>query len=237
MIKEFTIFDKSLEILENKKLLINTINAYSYNVAQKDTLFKEALLNSDVLIPDGIGVVWAVQFLFGKKINKIAGADLFYYQMNRLQRLEGSCFFLGSSEDTLVKIKEKAKKEFPRVKIDSYSPPYKSEFTKTENAIMIQKVNECNPDVLFVGMTAPKQEKWAYTHFNNLHTGHICCIGAVFDFYAGKVVRAPRWMTNLGLEWSFRLVKEPKRMWKRYLIGNTEFIVAMFKEKLLRNKS
>jgi N-acetylglucosaminyldiphosphoundecaprenol N-acetyl-beta-D-mannosaminyltransferase len=231
MLKDFKIFDRTLEVLENKKLLINTINAYSYNVSQKDPLFKESLLSSDILIPDGIGIVWAMNFLFGKKIEKIAGADLFYYEMNRLQYSNGICFFLGSSEDTLVKIKEKANKEFPNVQIKGYSPPYKAAFTAEDSALMLQKVNECKPDVLFVGMTAPKQEKWAYTYFKHLQTGHVCCIGAVFDFYAGKVVRAPKWMINLGLEWLFRLVKEPKRMWKRYLIGNIQFICSVILEK------
>tara|TARA_R110002167_G_scaffold25703_2_gene88964 strand:- start:4739 stop:5446 length:708 start_codon:yes stop_codon:yes gene_type:complete len=235
MLKEFTIFDNSLEELPNNKLLINTINAYSYNVSQKDALFKEALLNSDILIPDGVGVVWAVRFLYGKKIKKIAGADLFYYEMNRLEAMKGTCYFFGSSEDTLAKIKEKATNEFPNVKIATYSPPYKPSFTNEENEHMIQKINEFAPDVLFVGMTAPKQEKWSYTHFKELNVGHVCSIGAVFDFYAGKVERAPKWMIQLELEWFYRLFKEPKRMWRRYVLGNPIFIVAMIKEKIFRN--
>jgi N-acetylglucosaminyldiphosphoundecaprenol N-acetyl-beta-D-mannosaminyltransferase len=232
MLKEFTIFDKSLEVLERKKLLINTINAYSYNLSQKDSLFKEALLNSDVLIPDGVGVVWAARFLFGQKLKKIAGAELFFYEMERLEQSGGTCFFLGSSEDTLSKIKTKAVKEFPNVTVKSYSPPYKPEFSAEDNATMLERVNNCNPDVLFVGMTAPKQEKWSYTHFKQLQVGHVCSIGAVFDFYAGTVKRAPNWMIAIGLEWLYRLLKEPKRMWRRYLIGNTEFLFAMLKEKL-----
>ena len=98
---------------------------------------------------------------------------------------------------------------------------------------MIRKVNDFNPDVLFIGMTAPKQEKWAYQHFNELEAGHICCIGAVFDFYAGNIERAPGWMIDSGLEWLFRLLKEPRRMWRRYLIGNSKFIWLIIKEKLI----
>ena len=93
MLKEFNVFSKDLSTLPNSKLLINTINAYSYIVAQEDSLFKEALLKCDVLIPDGIGVVWATRFLFRKKIKKIAGADLFYYEMQRLEQSSGKCFF------------------------------------------------------------------------------------------------------------------------------------------------
>ncbi|MGY5354879.1 WecB/TagA/CpsF family glycosyltransferase [Wenyingzhuangia sp. IMCC45467] len=236
MLREYTIFDKPLEVLENKKMLINTINAYSYVMTKKDVLFKESLLKCQVLIPDGVSIVWAVKFLFGKKIKKIAGADLFYYEMNKLNKTGGKCFFLGSSQDTLDKIVAKAKIEFPKVEIETFSPPYKPEFSDEENNEMITRVNNFNPAVLFVGMTAPKQEKWAYTHYDQLNImAHICSIGAVFDFYAGKVSRAPKWMINAGLEWLYRLCKEPKRLWKRYIIGNTKFIIYVILEKLTSN--
>ena len=231
-LKEYNIFDKPLESLPNKKLLINTINAYSYVMTKKDALFKESLLKCQVLIPDGVSIVWAVNFLFTKKIKKIAGADLFYYEMNKLNKVGGKCFFLGSSQDTLYKIQAKASKEFPNVVLELFSPPYKSTFSDEENAEMITRVNNFNPDVLFVGMTAPKQEKWAYANYSQLNiNAHIGCIGAVFDFYAGKVNRAPKWMINAGLEWFYRLCKEPKRLWKRYIIGNTKFIIHVFSEK------
>jgi N-acetylglucosaminyldiphosphoundecaprenol N-acetyl-beta-D-mannosaminyltransferase len=126
--------------------------------------------------------------------------------------------------------------EYPNVKIGTHSPPYKTEFTFEDNAIMVEAINSFRPDVLFIGMTAPKQEKWAYQHYNKLDTGHICCIGAVFDFYAGTIQRAPKWIIDLGLEWFFRFLKEPRRMWRRYLIGNTEFIWLIIKEKITRHK-
>jgi N-acetylglucosaminyldiphosphoundecaprenol N-acetyl-beta-D-mannosaminyltransferase len=234
VLTRFQIFDKELETLTDEKTLISTINAYSYNVSFKDKLFKEALQNSDVLIPDGIGVVWAIRFLTGKKIKKIAGADLFFFEMRRLEKKGGTCFFLGSTDETLSRIIMRSKREYPNVQIQTYSPPYKSEFSSEENIKMIEKINSFQPDVLFVGMTAPKQEKWAYTHFDKLKTKHVCSIGAVFDFYAGTVTRAPNWMIRMGLEWFYRLVKEPKRMWRRYLIGNTIFILQILREKYLQ---
>lgn len=220
--------------------MINTLNAHCYNVTLTDPLYKEALLNSDVLIPDGVSIVWAVRWLtcgvetgHALSLKKIAGADLFFYEMERLQQAGGRCFFLGSSESTLTKIKERATIEYPNVKVQTYSPPYKSEFTEEDNATMLEVINAFQPDVLMVGMTAPKQEKWAYQHFKQLQVGHVCCIGAVFDFYAGTVNRAPQWMIKMGLEWFYRLVKEPRRMWRRYLIGNTKFIWYMIKEKIV----
>lgn len=231
MIKDFDIFNGSLKELEDTKLLISTINAHSFNVTKEDQLFKDSLMNSDILIPDGISIVWALKWLSNKSIKKIAGADLFYYEMKRLQKKGGKCFFLGSTNQTLTKIKERALKEFPDIRVESYSPPYKAEFSKEDSYNMIQAVNEFNPDVLFIGLTAPKQEKWAYQHLEKLQTGHICCIGAVFDFYAGTIERAPDWMIDFGLEWFYRLAKEPRRMWRRYIIGNVRFIWYIFNEK------
>ena len=98
---------------------------------------------------------------------------------------------------------------------------------------MVEQVNDKIPDVLFVGMTAPKQEKWAYQNFDKLNVGHICCIGAVFDFYAGTSKRAPKWMIEIGLEWFYRLLSNPRRMWRRYLIGNVQFIATIIREKVL----
>ena len=98
---------------------------------------------------------------------------------------------------------------------------------------MLTAINSIKPDVLFIGLTAPKQEKWAYKHFNELEARHICSIGAVFDFYAGTVTRSPKWMIDYGLEWLYRLLKEPRRMWQRYLKGNLIFIFLIIKEKRL----
>jgi len=226
------IYKKNLSELTTNKLLITTLNAHSFNTAQSDKTFQLALANSDALMPDGISVVWAIKWLTGKKIKKIAGEDLFYYEMNRINSIGGKCFFMGSSELTLKKIKNRATREYSNIKTYTYSPPYKSEFTVDENKTIVDKINSVQPDVLFIGMTAPRQEKWAYQHFENLMTGHVCCIGAVFDFYAGNINRSPKWIISLGLEWLYRLIKEPKRLWKRYLLGNIMFIYSIVTEKL-----
>ena len=200
-------------------------------MARQNKHFALALQHSNVLLPDGISIVWAKRFLDGTQLKKIAGADLFAYEMQRLNNSYGKCLFLGSSEQTLQLIKTKANKAYPNVLAHTYSPPYKEQFNEEDNALMIEAVNSLQPDVLFIGMTAPKQELWAYEQFAKLNTKHICCIGAVFDFYAGTIKRAPNWMISLGLEWLYRLLAEPKRLWKRYLIGNFKFIYFILKEK------
>ena len=217
----------ALAFLPDKKLLINTINAHSYNTAQKDNLFAEALENGDVLIPDGISIVLAFKWrhwMNGPK-ERVAGADLFNFEMKKLNEKGGTCFFLGSSEKVLGLIKEHAAIDYPNINIITYSPPYKPQLTNEESRLMVEAVNSANPDLLWVGMTAPKQEKWAYFNWKDLNIHcHCGTIGAVFDFYAGTVKRAPIWWQNKGLEWLYRLLKEPRRMWRRYIIGNTLFL-------------
>ena len=225
------LFNRDLWTLSPGKTLINTLNAYSFNSAKTNTQFNTSLQNSNILLPDGISVVWAVRWITGTHIEKIAGEDLFFYEMERLNLSGGSCFFLGSTESTLEKIRIKATNEYPNIKVNSYSPAFKSEFTTADSKVMIDKINSVQPDVLFIGMTAPKQEIWAYKYYNQLKVGHICSIGAVFDFYAGNIKRAPRWMINIGLEWFYRLINEPTRLWRRYLIGNLIFIHYIIKEK------
>lgn len=236
MLHSYKLYNEPLENIKHSKMLISTLNAHSFNTIHKDVEFKTAIKNSNVILPDGIGVVWATKLLTGQKLRKIAGEDLFHYQMNRLNISRGKCFFLGSTEITLQKIKDKALIDYPNVRVFNYSPPFKSKFSEEDNLIMIERINAESPDVLFVGMTAPKQEKWAYQNFNKLDVKHVCCIGAVFDFYAGTSKRAPKWMIKIGLEWFYRLISNPKRMWRRYLIGNTIFIVTVLREKYILNK-
>ena len=278
---------EELAVIPDGKVLINTINAHSYNTAQKDELFAESLLNGNALIPDGASVVKACRWLKAKYQPKerIAGWDLFEYEMGKqeergkrkeegehqtpksqkskdiltedgrnsaaprdsldesdspLDLHEPSCtpinmpkvMFMGSSEKVLGMIREKAKVVYPHLEVVTYSPPYKPEFTEEDNAAIIKAINDANPDLLWIGMTAPKQEKWAYSHWDELDIHcHCGTIGAVFDFFAGTAKRAPKWWQEHSLEWLYRLIIEPKRMWRRYIIGNALFLWNIWKEK------
>ena len=226
---------RELSSLPDGKLLINTINAHSYNTALKDSLFAEALTKGDVLIPDGASVVMACRWLKAKSqpTERIAGWDLFVHEMDRLNRKGGTCFFMGSSEKVLELIRKRAAVDYPNIKVETYSPPYKPEFNEEDNQGIIEAINKANPDLLWIGMTAPKQEKWTYTHWKELDIHcHVGTIGAVFDFFAGTVERAPLWWQEHSLEWLYRLLKEPKRMWRRYIIGNTLFLKNVVKEMI-----
>ena len=237
-LKDLDILTSRAELakLPEGKLLINTINAFSYDNARKDVLFSEALQKGDVLIPDGISIVKACRFLNAKSQPKerIAGWDLFVYEMEKLNRVGGKVMFLGSSDAVLNLIRQRVAEKYPKIEVDTYSPPYKPVFSDKENEAMISAINHSNPDLLWIGMTAPKQEKWAYTHLDRLDVHcHIGTIGAVFDFFAGTVKRAPERWQRAGLEWLYRLLSEPRRMWRRYFIGNAKFIYYIMVEKIM----
>jgi len=241
---------KELDIVESRealrqipdgKVLINTINAHSFNVAQKDELFAEALSKGDYLIPDGASIIKACRMLKAKSQPKerIAGWDLFTFEMQRLERrckkndVRGRVMFMGSSEKVLARVREKAAVDYPNLEVVTYSPPYKPEFSEEDNAAIVKAINDATPDLLWIGMTAPKQEKWTYAHRKELDIHcHVGTIGAVFDFYAGTAKRAPIWWQNHSLEWLYRLCIEPKRMWRRYVLGNPLFIYNVLKEKV-----
>lgn len=218
----------------NKKLIINTINPHSYCVSKSDKSFQKALLKSDILLPDGSGIVLAAKFLRKKSIKKIAGADIHKHLLENANANNKKVFYLGASPKTLELINNRIQNEYTSVKMGSYSPPYKSEFSESDTQKMINKVNNFNPDILFVGMTAPKQEKWVDSNRESLKATVTVSIGAVFDFYAGTVKRSSPFWVNLGLEWLPRLIKEPKRLWYRNFVSTPLFLWYMLKTKLLK---
>ena len=230
---------EALNSIPEGKVLINTVNAHSYNVAQEDEVFARALAEGDYLVPDGMSIVWACRFLKAESRprERIAGWDLFVHEMAGLNSRGGKCFFMGSSEGVLAKIRERCAKDYPNITVETYSPPYKAVFSAEENRTIIEAVNRADPDLLWIGLTAPKQEKWAHEHWPELDIRcHCGTVGAVFDFYAGTARRAPLWMQKAGLEWLFRLVSDPARMWRRYVIGNGKFIGNIIFAKFVPEK-
>lgn len=232
LLSEYQILSCNLQGLDfGNKCIVNTVNQYSFTIAEKNAEFKTALLNSDVLLPDGVSITTAIKLLSNQSVNKVAGADLHDFLLNKLNQNNGRCFYFGSTNQTLSLIKKRLSVEYPNIKMAFYSPPFKKDFTINENREMINLINKFNPEVLFVGMTAPKQEKWTYQNKVVLNAKIICAIGAVFDFYAKTVNRPSLFWRNLGLEWFIRLVKEPRRMFKRYLFYGPIFIFHIVKIK------
>ena len=203
-------------------------NPHSLASAQADLTFKSALRNATLVVADGIGVTIMAR-LAGVKVGpRITGTDYFFSLMNALhERGAGNVFFFGSSRTVLQLISEKMQREFPRLKLcGTLSPPFRT-WSAEEDAAMVASINRADPDVLWVGMTAPKQEKWVEANRHHLSAPVIGSIGAVFDFYAGVNPRAPQWMCKLGIEWLYRLLSNPRRMWRRTFISAPKFVALV----------
>jgi len=218
-------------LLNKKNSYLACMNPHSLVIASKDKLFQCSLKNADILLPDGIGIVLAARLLGLPLKEKVAGYDFFYNFTKRLNRGGGAkYFFLGSTENVLRRIKERIKKEFPSIEVCGYfSPPFKEEFSEQDNNMMIKVINKAKPDILWVGMTAPKQEKWIFLNKDKLEIKFCGAIGAAFDFYAGTKTRPSLFWQKIGLEWLLRFLKEP-RLWKRNLISTPIFLYWVLKE-------
>lgn len=199
----------------NSVKTLNTISPNSYGIATKDHLFHSALKDSDYLVLDGVYFALASILLKGKNIKQNNGPDVFDFFIKKMNSENGRVFFLGSSEETLLKIKNKLNNEFGNVISGFMSPPFKSSFSAEENSLIIKTINNFKPDLIFVGMTCPKQEKWTYQNKNKLDTKLICSVGAVFDWYAGNQKDIhPIWW-KLRLAWLKRTIDRPEIL-KRY---------------------
>jgi bacterial polymer biosynthesis proteins, WecB/TagA/CpsF family len=217
----FNVFSDDLSVIpvhSDGCRVLNTISPNSYGVSTKDAEFKNALKQTDYLVLDGVYFAFASLLLQGKNIKRNQGPDVFYHFMNRLNSQNGKAFFLGSSESTLSKIKEHAVKDFPNIILETFSPPFKKEFSEEDNKLMVDKINAFQPDILFVGMTCPKQEKWAIKHEKQLNAGLVICIGNVFDWFAGTQKAIPPIWFKLRLGWFIRIFLRPEVF--RRNIGN-----------------
>ncbi|MGD1075769.1 MAG: WecB/TagA/CpsF family glycosyltransferase, partial [Thermodesulfovibrionales bacterium] len=214
-------------------------NPHSLEVARRDSLFRKTLKAAALLAPDGIGMVIASKILGGAIRERVTGSDIFLGLSSALNAIGNySYFFLGSTEENLRKIREKMKKDFPNIRVaGTYAPPFKAEFSDEDNRLLRTEINRAKPDVLWIGMTAPKQEKWIYQNRAGLDVKLIGPVGAVFSFYAGSVKRAHPFFQKLGLEWLSRLLHEPRRLWKRNFISNPSFLVRVISDRIKRGKT
>ena len=210
------------------------LNPHSYAVALDDKRFATALSEADWLIPDGAGVVLASRIQGGHITRRVTGSDIFYGLSSEMNRAGGyRVFFLGSTELTLSEIRKRMAVDYPLVSIcGTYSPPFKALYTQQELDEMVVAINAASPDVLWVGMTAPKQEKWIADQIPRLNIKFAAAIGAVFDFYSGRITRSHPIFQRLGLEWLPRLLQEPRRLWRRMFVSAPVFIWHVFSRRL-----
>ncbi|PCJ57490.1 MAG: glycosyltransferase [Planctomycetota bacterium] len=237
--KQFT--DSICKEYENfNNVCVYTINPHSYVTSLHDKKFNSALKDSEFLVPDGTGFVLASILLGGQISKRITGNDLFMEISENLNKRGIKYAFFGTHKSTLDIITNKLRTDFPNIEVvKSISPPFRK-FTEEENIQFCKEINESGTEVLWVGMTAPKQEKWIYENLHRLNVNMILPIGAVFDFYAGTVKRpGPMWC-KLGMEWLPRFLKHPIKLWRRNVISSPIFLVILCYTKcvqlLTRNK-
>ena len=231
----YTLVKESLDCVPmDGKAVVNTISPNSYGISQKDAEMDQALKGADYLILDGVYFgLWPL-LRYGKKARRITGWDSFIYYLERMQETGGKVFLLGSTPETLRKMVSRIHVEYPAVRVDSYSPPFKPVFDQEDNRRMVEAVNSFSPDVLVVGMTAPKQEKWAYFNMPFLQAHVSIAVGNVFDWYAGNTRRPGKFWQKAGLEWFVRIFYRPE-IFKRN-ISNQMVFFRHLALKLLRIK-
>ena len=224
------------ELLEKLKTggVVYTPNVDHLIKLQKDPSFHDIYRQADYRVCDSQMLMYASSFLGSPLKEKISGSDLFpafynYYSQDSSVKI----FLLGGSEGSAIKAQEKINQKVGReIVIDTYCPPFGFENDPQECAKIVDLINESGATVLAVGVGAPKQEKWIHRHKSSLPTVRtFFAVGATIEFEAGQVLRAPKWMSTAGIEWLYRLLQEPERLWKRYLLEDTAFFFLVFRQK------
>jgi N-acetylglucosaminyldiphosphoundecaprenol N-acetyl-beta-D-mannosaminyltransferase len=192
--------------------------------AQINVAFQQILNNSEFTVPDGMPVVWAGRILGKKQTERIYGPDLMKRLCALAEKSHWKVFLYGTTELTLLTLVNSLKKQYPKLRIaGTYAPPF-SPLNKNEAKTIYSKINLVNPTIIFVGLSTPKQERWIYDARAHLKANILIGVGAAFDFIAGTKHQAPHWVQKIGMEWLYRLIQEPHRLWKRYAVANTLFI-------------
>jgi len=214
-----------------KRKFVTYLNAHCFNLAIKDKKYRQILSVSDIVYPDGISIVWAARILGYSLPERVNAADFFGRFCRETQDRKISLYLLGGSENTIKKAIERLKANYPRLKVHG---SYNGYFSENEEIKIIEEINRQRPHILLLGLGAGRQEKWVFRNLNKLDVNVVWAVGGLFNLLSGELKRAPRWMIKAGLEWLYRLIQQPNKLWRRYLIGNTIFIFLVFRE-FLRN--
>lgn len=229
------IIDKAIS--ENRPIHHVVINAAKVVNAQKDEALRNSIVSCDIINADGQAIVWASRFLGKPLPERVAGIDIMANLVKLAAEKKYRIFFLGAKEDVVKDVVDVYTKMYGKEIIAGYRNGY---FNKEAEQEIAKQIAESGASILFVAMSSPKKEIFLNTYKNLIQTPFIMGVGGSFDVVSGLVKRAPVWMQQWGLEWFYRVMQEPKRMWKRYLIGNSAFIYLVIKEKwsllIKRNK-
>lgn len=218
---------ENLPILYGKYICIS--NVHTTVMGYENNGYGQIQDEAALALPDGRPLSILCKRRGFPNADRVAGPDLMRDIFACSQEHGYTHYFYGSTPETLEILEQKLKDEYALSIVGMYSPPFRK-MTKEEDKDIIDKINQTQPDFIWVGLGAPKQEYWMYEHRNKLH-GLMIGVGAGFDYFAGNIKRAPLWMQNCSLEWLYRLFQEPKRLFKRYLVTNTKFLWLILRGK------
>lgn len=222
-------------IVDKTPQYIITSNVDYLILKRKDRKFEKTFNNATYIVPDGAPLIWASKFLGTPLEERITGTDILM-GLSELSAKKGhSIFLLGGAEGVADKVAQVLQKKFPGLRVaGTYSPYFGFEEDTVENDRIVRIIKETQPDILFAALGAPKGEKWIYDFYRSLGVPLSMNIGAVFDFVSGRIKRAPKWMQRIGFEWLWRLLKEPRRLWRRYLLRDMTFFYLLLRQKLIK---
>jgi N-acetylglucosaminyldiphosphoundecaprenol N-acetyl-beta-D-mannosaminyltransferase len=199
--------------------------------ARKDDAFRSILNGADIATPDGMPLVWALRSFGQRRQQRVYGPNLMLVLCEQAARMGHRIFIYGGRPETLEILRTNLHERFPTLIVSgSYSPPFRP-LTASEDRQVCQIIREAAPDLIFVGISTPKQERWMYDHRSALPGTIMIGVGAALDFHSGRVKQAPGWMQRNGLEWFFRLTREPNRLWRRYLLVTPGFLPCWAAQK------
>ena len=205
------------------------VNAGKIVAANQDERLKQILLDADLVTADGMSVVWASRVLGQPLKQRVTGIDLFERLIAHAEQRGLSVYLLGAREESVRGVVEQFTKQYPSLQIAGYHNGY---FTDSESQSLVESIRLSRADLLFVAMGSPAQEYWIASNVGHTGVRFALGVGGSFDHVSGLARRAPRWMQRIGFEWLYRFLREPRRMWRRYLIGNSLFILLIARQRI-----
>lgn len=216
---------------EGKQIVQNGVNAASIIGLKNNRELIQAYNNSDLINIDGMSMVWALRFLGYSVPERVACPDLANDVLKLAEKENYSIFLFGAKEANLSQSIKNLKNSFPKLNIAGHRNGY---FQASEEPGIVEMINNSNPDILLLGMPSPQKEFFVEKYKDQLRVKYFFGVGGFFDILSGKIKRAPVWMQKSGLEWFYRFIQEPRRMWSRYIIGNIKFIILVLGEKCIK---
>jgi N-acetylglucosaminyldiphosphoundecaprenol N-acetyl-beta-D-mannosaminyltransferase len=229
-------------IAQRERGYVCAVAVHAVMVSQRDSEMRAAIERATLTVPDGMPLVWAANALGENLPNRVYGPELMRRYSDRCaERGHRVWLYGGRDQGSLAQLALNMRRNHPGIEIvGGYSPPFRP-LTASEEDSLVAQVNRDRPDLLWVGIGVPKQEKWMAHMRDRLEVPVMCAVGAAFDFHAGRISQAPVWMQERGLEWTYRIAQEPRRLLPRYLSYNPRFLVAfgrqLARERLNRDKS